>query len=159
MDIPKPNRICATSGKEILPGDSFFSLLVEEGTGVNRYDYMPEHWTPPRDQEAEWIGWWKTKLPDAKDKKVQLAPNEILLNLFAELALQPEKADMRYVLTLLLIRRHLFRYEREEIDEKGQKLLVVYAIKENAAFEVPIAMPDKKRLEEVQAELAALLYT
>ncbi len=137
-------------------------MLRETPVGLRRYDFAPEHWTPPTDTEAELVGWWKTKMPEAKEKKVRLAPNEILLNLFEELALQPETypncADMRYVLTLLLIRRRLFRYEREETNANGQKMLVVYAIKENVTHEVPVALPDQERLEKVQAELAELLY-
>ncbi len=162
-DIPKPTKICAKSGKELVPGDTFFSVLHEERGDMKRRDYAPEHWECPIEEQGPQtnktlIGWWKTKLPDASDKKMRLAPDDILLHLFEELALQPEKADMRYVLTLLLIRRHLFRYEREEMNEKGQKMLSVYAIKENATLEVPIALPDKERLEAVQKELAELLY-
>lgn len=156
MDIPKPTRICSVSGTELKPGNVFFSLLVEEGNGVKRTDFLPENWTVP---ETEFLGWWKSKIPEVHDKKVRLAPNDILLNLFDQLALQPENADMRYVLALLLIRRRLLRYEREECDENGRKTLVVYGIKENATYEVPMALPDRQRLEEVQMELAQLLYS
>ena len=156
MDIPKPTRICSASGKELSPGDVFFSLLIEEESGIKRFDFSTEHWREP---SSEFLGWWKTKVPDANDKKVRLAPNEILLNLFEKLALQPENADMRYVLTLLLIRRRLFRYEREETDESGRKILVVYGIRENVIYEVPVDLPDRERLEEVQQELSQLLYT
>ncbi len=143
------------------PGDTFFSLLIEKNDGFQRRDYAPEHWSPPTGAPPKTetlLGWWKTKLPDAKDKKVRLAPNEILLNLFEQLAFQPESEDMRYVLTLLLIRRHLFRYEREEVNENGRKMLVVYGIKDNVTHEVPVALPDPQRLEEVQRELTELLY-
>ena len=156
MDIPKPTRICSASGKELQSGDVFFSMLIEETSGLRRYDFAVEHWTPP---DSEFLGWWKTRVPEANEKKIKLAPNDILLNLFDRLALQPENADMRYVLALLLIRRRLLRYEREETDETGRKILVVYAIKENTAYEVPVALPDRQRLEEVQNELSQLLYS
>lgn len=135
-------------------------MLIEETSGVKRYDFSPEHWTAPDvAPESSALGWWKTRIPESGEKKISLAPNDILLNLFDQLALQPEAVDMRYILTLLLIRRRIFRYEREEFGENGQKILIVYGIKENATYEVPVMLPDQQRLEEVQNELSQLLYT
>ncbi len=66
------------------------------------------------------------------------------------------KKTARLRLTLLMIRRRLLRYEKEE-ERDGQKFLVVYAVKENATYEIPTAMPDRERLAEVQEELSRLL--
>ncbi|MDR1963273.1 MAG: hypothetical protein LBQ50_05800 [Planctomycetaceae bacterium] len=154
MEIPRPSRICSATNRELQPGEVFFSVLIEEKDEVKRLDYAAENWKGP---PPEFLGWWKTTVPDSNDKKVRIAPNDILLNLFEQLSLQPENADMRYVLALLLIRRRLFRYEREEENEKGQKMLIVYAIKENATYEIPVALPDRKRLEEVQQQLSLLI--
>jgi hypothetical protein len=137
-----------------LPGETFFSVLLEEAGNVKRLDYAAEHWTGPPDT---FLGWWKTKVSAVNEKKTRLAPNDVLINLFEELALQPENAELRYVLALLLIRRRLFRYEREEENENGDKTLVVYAIKENAAYEVPVVMPNGEQLEIVQKKLAELV--
>ena len=49
-----------------------------------------------------------------------------MLHFWDELADQPDKQDMRYVLTLLLIRRRVFRLEEEKRDPQGRELLVVY---------------------------------
>ena len=156
MDIPKASRICSVSQRELSPGEIFFSVLTEEKDVVKRLDIAAENWSAP---PPEIIGWGKARVPDANDKKAKLAPNDILLNLFEQLALQPENADMRYILALLLIRRRLFRYEREDETETGQKTLVVYSIKENATYEIAVAMPDRERLDEVQNHLATLLYS
>ncbi|MDR0337702.1 MAG: hypothetical protein LBI18_11485 [Planctomycetaceae bacterium] len=132
----------------------FFSVLIEEKNSLKRLDIAVENWTGP---PSEFLGWWKTRVPDNNDKKIQIAPNDVLLNLFEQLSLQTEKAEIRYVLSLLLIRRRQFRYEREIEDEKGQKKLVVYAIKENMTHEIPVAILDQKKLEEVQKQLSLLV--
>jgi hypothetical protein len=136
------------------PGEVFYSVLVEEKDDVKRLDFAAENWSEPA---SDFLGWWKTKVPDVTDKKIRYAPNDVLLNLFEQLTLQPENADLRYVLALLLIRLRVFRYEREEENEEGQKILVVYAIKENITYEIPVALPNRERLEEVQKQLSALI--
>lgn len=161
MEVPRPSKTCSVSGRELLPGDVFFSILLEENGVMKRSDIGVEHWSaPPSDGPFpdDWIGWWKTRLPEVGEKKFKLAPNDILLTLFEQLRANSEQQDMLYVLTLLLIRRRLLRYEREDENEEGNKILVVYAIKENATYEIPVAMPDRQRLEEVQEKLAQLLY-
>ena len=155
VDIPKPSKTCSATHRELKPGEAFFSVLFEESGGVRRLDYAAENWTGPPPSAA---GWWKSTVPAVGEKKVKLAPNEILLELFEQLAGQPDKLDVRYVLTLLLIRRRLFRYEREEEAETGEKTLIVYSLKQNATFEIPAAMPNAERLREVQEYLNSLLY-
>lgn len=159
MDVPKAAKACSVSGREFLPGEIFFSALVEERTALRRLDFAPENWTPPQNElPINWVAWWKTRIPETQEKKAKLAPNDILLELFGKLLLQGDEPDTLYVLTLLLIRRRLMRYEREEKNQAGQKILVVYGLKDNTAYEVPMAMPDRERLEEVQQQLAQLLY-
>ena len=83
--------------------------------------------------------------------------NDVMLNFFDELAVQPEKQDMRYVLTLLLVRRRVFRLEEEERDAEGREVLTVYCPRREATYAVPAVMPAQERIEQIQAELAALL--
>lgn len=148
------------SGRELQPGDVFFSALVEEKNALLRLDFAVENWTVPiGDQLPEnWVGWWKTQIPVVQEKKAKLAPNDILFNLFEELRTKPDQSDVLYVLTLLLIRRRLLRYEREEEIRSGQKAIIVYGLRDNAIYEIPMAIPDRQRLEEVQQQLAQLLY-
>jgi hypothetical protein len=156
LEIPRPSRICSVTNRELQAGEVFFSVLIEEKDNLKRLDFAAENWTGP---PPEFLGWWKTRVPDNSNKKIQIAPNDILLNLFEQLRLQPENADMCYVLALLLIRRRQFRYEREEEDENGQKKLIVYAIKENVTHEIPVAVLDRKRIDEVQNQLSLLIIS
>ena len=155
MNIPQPSKTCSVTRRELKPGETFFSALFEEPGGVRRLDYAPENWDGAPSHAT---GWWKSTIPVVSEKKTKLAPNEILLELFEELAAQPDKLDVCYVLTLLLIRRRLFRYEREEEAETGEKTLIVYSLKQNVTFEVAVVMPSATRLKEVQDYLNSSLY-
>ncbi len=152
MDIPKPSKTCSATKRELQPGETFYSVLLDD---ERRLDYGAESWTGPPPNAT---GWWKSTVPAVNEKKAKLAPNEMLLELFDRLANEADKVDVRYVLTLLLIRRRLFRYEREEENETGEKMLIVYSLKQNATFEIPVAMPNAQRLKEVQDYLNSLLY-
>ena len=60
-------------------------------------------------------------------------PNDVLLNFFDELAEQPDKQDMRYVLALLLVRRRVMRMEEEQRDEAGHERLMLYCPRRDGA--------------------------
>ena len=143
-----------------MPGQTVYSVLMEEKGGYRRLDCSAEKWkeffASTVNQGDKTIGWWKTRIPTPSDKKAKLAPNEILLRLFEQLAEQWDKQEMRYLLALLLIRRRLFRVEREE-EIEGQKKLTVYFPKQDTTFEIVVAKPPKDRIEQIQNELAALL--
>jgi hypothetical protein len=79
-----------------------------------------------------------------------------LQSLFERLTALPGEADTLYILTLLLLRRKLLRYEKETADEQGNKLLEVYALHTNMTYQVPVAVPSHERLEEIQQQFAAL---
>ncbi|MDR2345199.1 MAG: hypothetical protein LBE18_03960 [Planctomycetaceae bacterium] len=155
MEVPKASRYCCVSGRELLLGESFFSILLEENNVYLRRDFAAENWNGPPEK---FIAWWKTIVQNSNDKKIKLAPNDVLLNLFSQIRTNSSQEDLLYVLSLLLIRRRLFRYDREEQNEYGQKKMFVYSIKENNSFEIPVAMPDLHRLEKIQNQLAEMLY-
>jgi hypothetical protein len=80
-----------------------------------------------------------------------------MLNFWDELADQPDKQDMRYVLTLLLIRRRVFRLEEETHEAGSREMLVVYCPRRETTYQVPVVTPEQTRVDQIQEELAALL--
>ena len=76
---------------------------------------------------------------------------------FDELAEQPDKQDMRYVLALLLVRRRVMRLEENEKDEQGREIMVLYCPRRETTYKVPAVTPDQSRIDEIQQELARLL--
>ncbi len=96
-------------------------------------------------------------MPAPNNKKIGWAPNDVMLDFFRELADKPEKEDLRYVLTLLLIRRRVMRLEETEEEQDGRPQLVVYCSRQEETYRVPVAHPNPTRTREIQDELASLL--
>ena len=86
------------------------------------------------------------------------APNEVMLQLFDQLENQPARQDMRYVLALLLVRRRVMRLEEEIKGPEGCETLVLYCPRREATYHVPVVMPAAARIQEIQQELASLLF-
>ena len=96
-------------------------------------------------------------MPTATSKKIGWAPNDVMLEFFQELADKPEKKDLRYVLTLLLIRRRVMRLEETDQEQEGHEQLVVYCSRQEEIYRVPVVQPNPTRTQEIQDELADLL--
>lgn len=154
-DVHKTTRHCAATGREIAAGETFYTVLVREGTELKRFDYAAEAWTGAPETS---IGWWKATMPDKEAKKPKLAPSEVLLELFRELQDDAERRDLRYVLTLLLIRRRLLRLEDTVHDDDGGETMVLYCSRDEQTYRVTVEMPNEERQKEIQDYLAQLLY-
>jgi hypothetical protein len=152
-EVERSTRQCATTGRQFAPGEEYFSVLMAEGAEVRRYDYAAEAWQGPPPQA---LGWWRSRVP-LPPSRSRWAPNDVLLGYFDELAEQPARADVRYVLALLLVRRRVFRVEEERTDTPGQEVLVLYCPRREATYEAPVVMPGQARVDEIQQELMQLL--
>jgi len=155
FDVQRCTRRCCETERDLEPGEIFFSALITEGANVVRKDFCLDAWDGPPERA---IGWWRSQMPAPNAKKVHWAPNDIMLNYFLELADQPEKQDVRYVLTLLMIRRRIMRMEDTEFDEAGQEQLVVFCPRRDETYHVTAVSPSDARTQEIQEELAQLLF-
>ncbi len=82
-----------------------------------------------------------------------------MLQLFDELAEQPHRADMHYVLALLLVRRRVLRLEETERDDPARETLLLYCPRRQTEYKVPVVAPDDARADEIQQDLARLLLS
>ncbi len=153
-EVQRSTRRCTVTGREFAPGETYYSVLVADGAELKRHDYAPDAWQGPP-QEA--VGWWKSQIPDRTAARKHWAPNDVMLHFWDELAEQSDKQDMWYVLTLLLIRRRVFRLEEEKYSSEGRELLVVYCPRRETTYQVPAVAPELPRVDQIQEELAALL--
>jgi len=153
VEIPRPSRTCSVSRRDFQADEPFFSVLTRENELFIRKDIAAEHWSGP---PHEFFGWWKSTAKHVTEHPPKHVSGETLQSLFERLAAQPGEEDTFYILTLLLLRRKLLRYEKESIDEHGNKWIEVYALHTNMTYRVPAAMPDHERLTEIQRQLTAL---
>jgi hypothetical protein len=154
-EIQRFTRHCAATGRELAPGEEFYSVLTVEGADLVRRDFSTAAWPGPP-QGA--IGWWKSQVPSPDAKRVHWAPNEVTLQFFEQLQQQPGREDLRYVLALLLLRRRVLRMEREDRDAHGRQVLVVYCPRRETSYQVVVAVPEEARIQPIQEELAQLLF-
>ena len=172
-EIHRSTRHCAKTGRELVPGEEFYSVLTEAGSALVREDFSAEAWEGP---PAAAIGWWKSHVPSPDARKLHWAPNDVMLDLFEQLADDSRQADLRYVLALLLIRRRVMRLEDTErgeiIDEKIDKTIdettgkeggvretmVLYCPRRESEYRIAAVPPTAERASEIQRELARLLF-
>jgi hypothetical protein len=147
---------CAETGREFVPGETYFSALIVQGGETVRRDYSAEAWQGPPEGT---LGWWKSQLPEPNARKLHWAPNDVMLHYFEQLEAAADKQDVRYILTLLMIRRRVLRLEPSEPAATGGEELVVYCPRTENEYRVPVATPDPRRVDEIQEELAQLLQT
>ena len=154
FEIQKCTRRCAKTEREFCPGETFYSVLIAESASVVRYDYAAEAWEEPPENA---MGWWKSQMPEPNAKKVNWAPNDVMLHYFEQLANDPTKVDVRYVLALLMIRRRVVRLDETRRDEFEQEVMVLYCPKNEKEYLIPILVPTGERVKDIQDELSRLL--
>ena len=155
FDIQRFTRRCRATDRELQPGESFYSVLVDEAAQIVRRDYCCDAWRGPPESA---LGWWKSQVPDIKAKKMNWAPHQVMLHFFTELEHNQDEQDTRYVLTLLMIRRRILKLEETEIDENGQEHMIVFSPHTECEYQVEVVTPNENRIKEIQEELAKLLF-
>jgi hypothetical protein len=155
FEIQRCTRHCAASGRELAPGETFYSVLVTEGAAVVRHDYASEAWSGPPEGV---LGWWKSQMPTPDSRKMHWAPHDVMLELFEELAEQPDKQDLRYVLGLLLVRRRVCRLEETQRDASGREVMILHCPRRETDYQVTVESPNETRTAEIQQQLAQLLF-
>lgn len=155
-DIQRCTRKCAVTSRELKPGESIYSVLVVSGAQVVRQDFSAEGWAGPPENS---LGWWKSVV-EGGSRKPHWAPHEVILHYFEQLENDPAKADLRYVLALLMIRRRIARSEGTEVDACGRETLRLFCPRNETEYRVPVISPaSSERAEAIQQELAQLLET
>ena len=116
--ISRPTGSCAATGQPINPGDKFVAALVERQgeEGLERLDYCIEAWLKgERPKPPLWLfASWRGTAGKAEEKRAQFTMgDEELIELFEQLgdAADIKRQAFRFLLTLLLIRKRLLKYE------------------------------------------------
>ncbi len=154
FEVQRCSRKCASTGRELKPGDICFSVLVPDGASVQRVDFSAEGWHGPPDNA---LGWWRSRIAEPSTLRMHWAPNDVLLDYFQRLVDVPEKSDERYVLALLLVRRRILRLEETATDAQGNDVLTLFCPRHEITHQVVARMPDAQRVQQIQDDLGRLL--
>src|SRR3954465_1378980 len=91
--IATSTRHCATSGRELKPGERHFSALVEVGGSFVRKDYAAEAWAGP---PVAAVGFWQTRVPTGSAPRRPAVDDEVLLDCLARLEGTQDEAARRF---------------------------------------------------------------
>lgn len=154
-EIHKPLGTCAGNGKAIGPDEEFIATLVETPEGMQRRDYCLEYWAA---NKPEVYCYWKSKMTKADQKKKLFIDNDMLLAFFERLATETdeEKINFRFVLTLVLMRKRILKYESSKIEDGKEIWTLKVAGKDQLEQVVnPHLMEDK--IEQLSEQLGQIL--
>ncbi len=109
-NVETPTGVCAVSGRTLVEGDEFYSVLFEDGESFRRVDASIDHWEGP--PEGSYCH-FKSRVPVKAVRKKMLVDNELLVSFFDRLAEdeEPVRVQFRFVLALILMRKRLLRYD------------------------------------------------
>jgi hypothetical protein len=119
--IQPSTRRCCVSGREIQPGEHYYSVLLEEDGKFVRKDYSVEAWHGAPEGA---FSFWRGRLAVSQDRRRLPIDDEMLMECFERLEgqLEPSRLGFRYVVALLLMRRRRLRFERTEQDGSQEVL-------------------------------------
>ncbi len=159
-EIQRCSRTCAVTGRSLVDGEMIYSAVVRDGRDLKRLDYAADAWAGP---PAEAISWWRSRVPSRDSRTQRATPSDLLLQLFDDLEQQPDQRAMRYVLTLLLLRRRIFRQEETaELSAKPAspsqpETIQVYCSRRDATYRVEVAVPDLAQIKALEQRWTELL--
>ncbi|MBR0238913.1 MAG: hypothetical protein IJQ39_12535 [Thermoguttaceae bacterium] len=154
-------RCCCQTGRAFQPGETFYSALFfdEKQVSLIRRDYSREAWHGrPKDSYA----CWRCEIPPLEEEVgSKPATNEQLLEFFDKLRDDPTQTDMLFVMTLLLIRRRLFKEDdsldfSDDLDQSD--FMKVYCPRRNESYTIEIVDIPLPRQDEIQAVLERLVF-
>ncbi len=155
--VSRCTRRCHSLDRPLREGEWYYSVVLESHEEFERRDYSAESWQGPPDGA---IGWWKSRMPRADEKKLVLAPPEVLIDLLRQMEKFPERAKIRYLLALMLMRRKLVRPASRDRDQKvpDENLLRVEVVADDTTIEIPICEITRSETELLRDQLNELLY-
>jgi len=106
-EIQRFSRKCTATGRDLQPGDVYYSVLTETPEGVQRCDYAREAWNGP---PPECFSWWKSRIPQVDPNRIRWAADSVLLD-YLENCLANRRWDVANVLALALARRRLLNID------------------------------------------------
>lgn len=153
--IQANSRRCTITGRELQPGEKFYSVLLDEAGKFIRRDYSGEAWTgPPEGTFSFWTG----RVPTPAEGRRLRIDDDLLLDCFQRLEgqTQPDRLNFRYVVALLLMRRKRFKFEEARV-EGGQETLTLRCTRTKVLYQVVNPRLSEEEMTAVQEEVFQVL--
>lgn len=157
--IGRRGGVCAVCAKALVPGAPASSALYAAPSagesGFERRDFCAACFEDPA-KRGEPFSWWTAVVPAPEVKKAVFdtgVAKEFLARLLREDA--PERASLRYLLVLLLLRKKIVKVGDQFVRE-GREVMVVSVPPEETVYEVPCLEIDEAEATKLRDELGRL---
>jgi len=153
----QPNtRRCFVTGRDLRPGEKFYSVLLDESGHLVRRDYSADAWHGPPEGA---FGFWAGKVPPASDenRRPQI-DDEMLFECFGRLECEtdPSRVNFRYVVALLLMRRKRLKFDSAR-QKDGREVLRLRDARTGAEHDVINPGLTDDEMASVQEEVLKVL--
>jgi hypothetical protein len=148
---------CAQTGREMKPGEVYYSVLSESPDGFVRTDFCAEAWTGPPPGA---IGFWRSVVSQESRQRRTLVDDSVLMDCFTRLAESDDayKRNFRFILALLLMRRKVLKLAGST-RENGVDVLVLRAPASDEEHHVVNPDLTEEQLAAMQAEVEKVLHS
>jgi hypothetical protein len=153
--IQPHTRRCALTGRELKPGEKFYTALLEDGDRFLRQDYSSEAWQGPPEGA---FSFWSGRVPAETEGRRPPIDDEMLMDCLGRLEGQaePNRVNFRFVVALLLMRRKRLKFE-EAGKQGGQEVLTLRCTRSGTRHQVVHPRLTEEEMTAVQEEVFKVL--
>ena len=154
-EISKTLGRCWGTGEKFEVGAEYYAALVETADGFERRDFSVEYW---QEEKPEVYCYWKTKMTHPDQKKRLFVDDEMLMSFFERLAgeTEPEKVNFRFVLTLVLMRKRILKYDSSTF-ENGREIWTLRVTGEKRIIAVVNPHLTEDQVAELSSQIGQIL--
>ncbi|MCE5341108.1 MAG: hypothetical protein LLF92_08280 [Planctomycetaceae bacterium] len=154
-EIHKPLGTCTGTGKVIEPDEEYIATLFETPEGMQRKDYCIEYWNANKPQV---YCYWKSVMPKPDQKKKLFIDDNMLMAFFERMATETdiEKLNFRFVLTLILMRKRLLKYDSTK-NEDGKEIWFLKVTGKDQIEQVLNPQLAEDKIEQLSEQLGQIL--
>lgn len=154
-EIKKTLGQCWGSGKKFEVGVEYYAALVEAPDGFERRDFSVEFW---QEQKPEVYCYWKTKMIHPDRKRRLFVDDDMLMTFFERLAdeTEPNKVNFRFVLTLILMRKRILKYDSSELKD-SKEIWILRVTGENRSVNVVNPHLTEDQVVELSSQIGEIL--
>ena len=153
-EIKSRAHVCARTGAEFQPGETFFTLLVREGDGFRREDLSEAAWES-RNDNIQPFSFWRSKYDPPAATRPEPLPRDDAESLLRRLVAEndPVYSNVRYILALMLERKRMLR----PMESQDEDMLVYEHVTTGETIVITNPRLSFEQIPAVQKEVSALL--
>ncbi len=154
-EIKKTLGQCCGTGKKFAVGQEYFAALIETPEGFERRDFSVEF---SQAESPDVYCYWKTKMAHPGRRRKLFVDDEMLMTFFERLAdeTEPEKVNFRFVLTLILMRKRILKYDSSEI-KNGREIWTLRVTGENRSVRVVNPRLTEDQIAQLSSQIGEIL--